>query len=197
MRQERGQKRKARRFQSCEPAYIWMRGRTKELKKEPLEGSGCPAPRWRAPDQVRLPAAGGPARRRRACPPQEGLPAAGGPARRGGRVPSLMGMKSLFAFPRLFFSCVGAGFSPAHFLLLFSSRIAGPSEDSFGEALASPAGGRLNSSRVFLDGKRGSNKYFLSRHRNVESRGCPTLSVLVRERVGHSFLSSSSCRPHR
>jgi hypothetical protein len=34
MRQKCGQKRKGRRFQSCEPAYIWMPGRTKELKEQ-------------------------------------------------------------------------------------------------------------------------------------------------------------------
>jgi hypothetical protein len=47
-----GQKRKGRRFQSCELAYIWMRDRTKELKGEPLEGSECPAPRCRYPGRL-------------------------------------------------------------------------------------------------------------------------------------------------
>src|SRR6266852_517969 len=37
-----GQKRKGRRFQSCEPTYIWMQGGTKELKEEPC----APASNW-------------------------------------------------------------------------------------------------------------------------------------------------------
>src|SRR6266851_3497992 len=38
-----GQKRKGRRFQSCEPAYIWMRCRTKELKVKRTTRCACPA----------------------------------------------------------------------------------------------------------------------------------------------------------
>jgi hypothetical protein len=38
-----GQNRKGWRFQTCEPAYIWMRCRTKGLKDERPMRCACPA----------------------------------------------------------------------------------------------------------------------------------------------------------